>query len=441
MLRTKNLTLTPCQKNGLAALEANQNVFITGIAGTGKSTLIQTFIKDLDPKDFPVLASTGAAALILGGRTFHSFFGLGIMAGGPEITIEKALRNRKIVSRLKKISGFILDEVSMIPGTVLNTAERIVKIARDSNAPWGGLKVIAVGDFAQLPPIAQSGYQRDWVFESSTWLRSHFKPILLETIVRTDEPRLIEALNDIREGRVSEKAAEFLNSRTVGHVNGIKNSDFDPDNFEGTRLFAHRKSTDEFNLKKLAKLPGKAIEIPSTYFGRKERLDAIKKVAPIPEVLVLKPNALVMFRQNDPIGRWINGSLGHVQEIGPKETFVQLLSTGRTVKVERFSFAMIDGDGSVLAEVTNFPLSLAYASTIHKSQGMTIDRLYADLTRLWEPGQAYVALSRVKSTEGLFLSGWTKNSIIADNKVIQYYRKLAEIDFYDIDEYERDLTI
>lgn len=156
-----NPTWSPCQQKALNFLETSaDNIFLTGRAGTGKSYLVRYFLKDRDPKTFPVVASTGAAAIVVGGRTFHSFFGLGIMEGGIEKTIERATKDRRVVKRLQKIGGFVLDEVSMIPGPALRAAEIICRIARKKHLPWGGARVIAVGDFAQLPPVTRGSQKK-----------------------------------------------------------------------------------------------------------------------------------------------------------------------------------------------------------------------------------------------------------------------------------------
>ncbi len=177
---------SPCQKAALRLLqEDTANPFITGAAATGKSFLIREFLKNRDRKKFPVVASTGSAAVWVGGRTFHSFFGLGIMEGGLDRTVDRALSNRRIVNRLKKTEGFVLDEVSMISGTTLRAAEAIARFARGDERPWGGMRVIAVGDFAQLPPVTPSG-QRDWAFLDETWLRSDFTLVLLRTMLRSE---------------------------------------------------------------------------------------------------------------------------------------------------------------------------------------------------------------------------------------------------------------
>ena len=177
------MELTPCQMHALNTIQSDKNVFVTGEAGTGKSFLIHHYILKHAPKT-PILASTGAAAVLVGGRTFHSFFSLGILEGGKRKTIEGALKNGKLRKRLRECKEIIIDEISMLPGIVLSTAEEICRLHRENDEPWGGIRVIAVGDFAQLPPVTRPGDDRDWAFAHSVWGRSEFTPAFLKTPVR-----------------------------------------------------------------------------------------------------------------------------------------------------------------------------------------------------------------------------------------------------------------
>lgn len=414
-----DLQLTLEQETAFNLLQGEENIFLTGPAGTGKSFVVKQFLKSVDKKFFPVLASTGAAAVLVGGRTFHSFFGIGILEGGPEATIERAMKDRRLVSRLKKIDGFILDEVSMLSAEVIEVAEEISKRARDNVLfPWGGLRVIAVGDFAQLPPVEKLRHQKPWAFMSAVWRRSRFRPALLKVSQRSSHKDFLSVLEKVRVGIVDDKVRSFLNDRTV---------DFDYDQTEEvTRLFPRRQQTETFNLKKLGELEEDLIEIKSEYYGSTRHIDRLKKQAPIPDVLQIKQGCMVMLRQNDPKMRWVNGSSGVIEEIFSDIILIRLLHNQRLVEVAKASFSMMDAEGKVVASITNFPINLAYAATIHKAQGMTLDRVQVDLRNLWEPGQAYVALSRVTDPEGLYLTGWDEKSIKSDQLVEKYYNYLSD---------------
>jgi ATP-dependent DNA helicase PIF1 len=170
-------------------------------------------------------------------------------------------------------------------------------------------------------------------------------------------------------------------------------------------------------------LPGEMICFPAVYSGQTRSIEQLKKNSPLPEELWLKHNALVMLRQNDPKGRWVNGSTGHVRQIEANEIRIELLN-GRHVSIEPVTFSMLNAEGATMAAVTNFPITLAYAATIHKAQGMTLDRLMVNLNSLWEPGHAYVAISRVIDPANLRVEAWQPSSIKADPIVEEFYRGL-----------------
>lgn len=370
-------------------------------------------MRDKDPKKFPVLASTGAAAVLVGGRTFHSFMGLGIMEGGKDATLMRALKDRRLIARLKKTQGFILDEVSMLSGETLDAAESICRHARESEEPWGGLRVIAVGDFAQLPPVQRFGGPRKWAFLHRVWERTNFKSVVLKQNMRSEDPEFLSILNEIRQGLVSDRVSEFLNLKKLAA------DDF----FEGTRLFPRREQTEAFNTNELEKLDTQMYCFPASYSGQERFVEQLKKHTPLPEELFIKVNALVMMRQNDPKQRWVNGSTGYVREISKSEITVELLN-GRTVKVEPVTFSLLNAEGLPVAGVTNFPITLAYAATIHKAQGMTLDKLMVNLSQLWEPGQAYVAISRVVDPKNLRVEDWSPSSFKFDPIVQKFYETL-----------------
>ncbi len=407
--------LTFCQQNALRLLEESiENVFLTGSAGSGKSFLIRQFLKGKDRKSFPVVASTGAAAVLIGGRTFHSFFGLGIMAGGYERTVTSALTNRRIVNRLKKIDGFVLDEVSMIPAPALRAAEEICRRARGEAAPWGGVRVIAVGDFAQLPPVQTAGgQQKEWAFLDPVWEQSALTPAILKTIVRTPDEEYIRILNRIREGIVDDEVEAYLNRKV----------DCDAVDSSQTHLFARRHAAEKFNRERVEAISHPLVEVPTNYSGRADAIERIKKVAPIPDVLHIKLTSLVMLRYNDPKWRFVNGTVGTVEDIADDE-LVLSLKNGRVVEIPKMTFTLLDGEGKPLASAENFPVTLAYATTIHKAQGATLESLVVKLSGLWDPGQAYVALSRLRSGADLTLTGWDHRSISVDPEVVRFHQGL-----------------
>jgi len=409
------IVLSPSQDRALKLLEGKSNLFLTGAAGTGKSTLLRQFLKNRGPKTHPVLASTGAAAILVGGRTLHSYFGLGILEGGVEKTVERAVKNKRLVKRLEECDTVIIDEISMISGPTLHAAERIARKARGNSTPWGGIRVIAVGDFSQLPPVNPYGTLKEWAFLDETWERTDFAPALLTEIVRTKDREFLEVLGQVRHGKITAQVREFLD-----HCQRR-----DRDEFAGTRLLPRREDVDRYNYTKLEAMKDKVRSFETEYKGKEAEIEKFRRNSPIGDVIHLKKNALVMIRQNDPDGRWVNGSLGHVTSIAEDRINVELLN-GYDAEISKVDFTLLDAEGNAVVTATNFPLALAWAVTIHKAQGTTLDSIWLDLRRLWEPGQAYVALSRARASKGIILEGWDERSIVADSMVQNFYRSLEK---------------
>lgn len=406
------MQLNKDQIKALELLRGPNNIFLTGAAGCGKSFLLRYH---LSGTKIPILASTGAAAILVGGRTFHSFFGLGIMEGGLEQTVERALKNRRLVNRLKKHSIVVIDEISMISGPTLQAAERITREVRGGHSPWGGMKIIVVGDFFQLPPVNPHASFREWAFLNPSWNQSEFHPARLSEPMRTTEPEYLQVLNKIRFGQCDQQVEDFLNSKVCTTP---------PDDV--TRLYPLRQMVEKHNLTKLNELTAPLKVFDTVYSGQPKDIERFKINSPILDQIQLKLGALVMIRQNDIEGKYVNGSVGHIRDIRPDLLRIELLN-GNNVFVERTSFTLLDAEGQPVVAATNFPISLAWAMTIHKAQGTTLDRSYIHLERIWEPGQAYVALSRVQSAQNLYLSTWSRSSIKVDPLVFEFDQKMKHL--------------
>ena len=413
MKKSESFQLSEEQAHAFDLLRSGENVFLTGGAGSGKSFVVKELTKDLDPKTMPILASTGAAAVLLGGRTFHSFFGLGIMEGGSDATYERASKDGKLLKRLSQVEGCIIDEISMIPGDALMIAEALAQKARNSKLPWGGMRMIAVGDFGQLPPVTKTGQKRDWCFLNPVWKATNFQVCELKHNQRVQDSEFLDVLAEIRNGRMTQKVADFLNQRTKPHNEEVP----------GTRLFPRREQSENYNQKKLAEINEKEMQFEAIYFGDEKFVQNLKKQSPVPETLRLKPGCRVMFLKNDMQKRWVNGTRGVV--VGEEDQHLIIKKDyGREVKVEKMTFSLLDAEGNARASVIQFPLTLAYATTIHKSQGATLDELWCDLSALWEPGHAYVALSRLRDASGLHIVRWNPRSFIVDPQVQNFYQNL-----------------
>jgi ATP-dependent exoDNAse (exonuclease V) alpha subunit len=406
-------TLSDEQKHALDLCESGENVFLTGGAGSGKSFVVREFMKNKNDKSMPILASTGAAAVLLGGRTFHSFFGLGIMEGGPDATYSRLLKDGAVLKRIQRVEGVAIDEISMIPGDALMIAERISQVARESSLPWGGLRIIAVGDFGQLPPVAKFGQKRDWCFLNDVWSRSGFQTCELKLNQRISNNEFLNVLADIREGLFNDRVQNFLEERTRDH----------DEDHPGTRLFPRRDQSEQYNQKKLAEINETEYLVDSIYLGEQRYIDILSKNAPVPPQLKLKVGCRVLFLKNDMNKRWVNGTRGTLVHYEADHLIVKK-DGGREVKVEKISFSLLDAEGNAKASVIQFPVILAYATTIHKSQGATLDELWCDLGSLWEPGHAYVALSRLRDPSGLHIVRWHPRSFIVDPDVKRFYQRI-----------------
>lgn len=410
----KKIEMNDSQKEALNTLKVGGNVFLTGAAGTGKSTVLRVFASGVSTERYPLLASTGAAAVLIGGRTFHSFFGLGKMGESVAQIVRKATGNRRICTRIENADGVIIDEVSMLPGRALAVAEQIARAIRGNARPWGGLRVIAVGDFGQLPPICKHGESRDWAFRHPVWEKTGFRVAALTEVVRSSDRHFLEVLAKVRAGVVDEEVTAFLNSRPNAS-----------ESFTGTRLFGKCAPAEQHNLNRLTKLEGEAITLPTRYEGDARAVDVLREKCPVPELLHIKVGALVMTRVNDERAGYVNGSVGHVLEVDQKQNAVRVrLRCGADVVVGLRTFTLLDADGKMTASAVNFPLTLAWAMTIHKAQGMSLDQVSVDLKDLWDSGQAYVALSRATSPDGLYLQGWSINSVLVDPEVKEFHKAM-----------------
>ncbi len=408
----------------LAAASGGRNCFLTGMAGTGKSTLLRQFIGSSFCK-VDVTAPTGVAALNVGGMTIHRFCGmlLGPQAGqGNEdyfAVLEKDTR-RSIhagFNRVRRCEVLVVDEISMLPGRQLDFVEFLFRRLRGRDEPFGGCQIIATGDFLQLPPVRTSDSEpHDWAFQAPAWMAAEFKTLLLQTVRRQDEPLFVRALAQFRIGHVWGDTARLLQSR-------VRN--FPPANL--TRLYTHNVQVDKWNDFQLAGLPGDECVLDATQNGPDLQRQFLVKNLLTPATLRLKPGALVSFtvNKNQPectAPLFVNGQVGTVEAIQSGVVFVRVQG-GETVAVEPFTWRY-DAQDPESGTFTQFPLRLAWAMTIHKSQGLTLDAAYLDIRAAREPGQAYVAVSRVRTLAGLHFKDWFKGLHVSP-EAIRFYQEAA----------------
>lgn len=402
------------QTKVLKALLSNKgNLFITGAAGSGKSHVIKLFreIKKATNEQVPMVASTGAAAILVNGVTFNSYFGLGIMAGGMDMTIESALRNRGVCERIVYTDTVIIDEISMISGTTFEAANRLCQQVRQNKKFFGGIRVIAVGDFFQLGPYTEDD-QSDWIFDSKAWKSSKIKTLELTTIMRTTDKKFLDILSKVRHGKVDVNVKKFLNQKVVKNLKS----------FDGPRIFSRNHEVDAYNLEQLKTLETPLIQSKTLYVGEDFAVNKLKEQLVVGENILLKKGALIMMRVNNFQEGFINGTIGHIVGITPDVLTIKKLD-GTIIHVKKHIFEFLNGNGEVIAKAKNFPLTLAWAITIHKSQGASLDKALISLDRLWLHGQAYTALSRLKSSQGLYITKWDKSSFIVDKKVAKNFKK------------------
>jgi hypothetical protein len=408
-----------------ASARGGRNVFLTGAGGTGKSTQLKQFIGE-SPRHVSITAPTGVAALNVGGMTIHRFCGmlLGPAAGQSNedyfAQLERDPRRSILAgfNRVRRCEVLVIDEISMLPGRQFEFVEFLFRRLRGRDEPFGGCQVIATGDFLQLPPVRSlrtatgEDVPYDWAFQSPAWAAAGFETFVLDKVRRQDEPDFVRALADFRMGRVWGDSAHLLQSRVRSNPPSTM-----------TRLFTHNVQVDKWNAFQLSELPGDETVLPAEESGPDLQREFLTRNLLTPAVLALKPGALVMFtiNKNEP-GRneplFVNGQLGTVLDIEPGTVLVKA-KNGAEIRVERFTWRY-DAQDETSASFSQFPLRLAWAMTIHKSQGLTLDAAYLDIRAAREPGQAYVAVSRVRSLAGLNFKEWFKGVHVSPEAILFY---------------------
>ncbi|MFA5024250.1 MAG: AAA family ATPase [Patescibacteria group bacterium] len=417
----------------LPALKARQNVFITGSAGSGKTYFASNF-SELVP--YSVLtATTGVAALNLGGETVHRFLGLGITSRPEEAgkvigrweKIKKSSSPWDIAkwSLAQSLQTLIIDECSMMRRDTFELIDVVLSHIKNNPLAFGGVQICLVGDFAQLPPVVSTSdafmypdLKDPYCFQSNLWNQANFQSFNLTTNYRQGEGLFLNALEKIRRGEITSEIEDMFNSR-VGVDLKIPMSP--------VKLFSHKVDVNKENMDCLQKLPGEKYVSEAEFEGKDYDVGILSKECPAEKSLYFCKGAQVMMLTNDPAGRWVNGTLGIIRSCSP--LCVQL-SNNLTVSVamhgwERCVPYLDKSNGTIrsqtVAKMRQYPIALAWSSSIHKSQGLSLDYVEADLSKCFSPGQAYVALSRVKTLEGLKLVGWNKKSIFADERVKKFY--------------------
>ncbi|MEQ8470888.1 MAG: AAA family ATPase [Marinoscillum sp.] len=410
------------QETALSILKTGQNVYLTGSAGTGKTYLLNQYIEYLRVREVTVAitASTGIAATHIGGQTIHSWSGIGIKDEINTKDLERIGKNRQTVSRIKNTQVLIIDEISMLSGKVLTGINIIMKHFKSNQAAFGGAQVILSGDFFQLPPVskAQLSNREKFAFMAPVWVEANLKICYLTQQFRQGKDTLSFILTEIRSQDVSDDSLDRIREKLEEDVE-IE----DP-----IRLFTHNADVDEMNAKKL-----KENDHPLRIFyaetkGKSNILEGLKSSVLAAPMLELKKEARVIFVKNNPEKGYYNGSMGTIVQFDDNENHPLVkLDDGRTVVAKPEEWTVTDEKETILASYKQIPLRLAWAITVHKSQGMTLDKASIDLSKTFEAGQGYVALSRLKSWEGLNLAGINRVSMALDPLAVKADKRFQEL--------------
>lgn len=391
------------QNQTLAILDAGHSIFLTGPAGSGKTYVLNQFIRDsrANGKSVAVTASTGLAATHLGGSTIHSWSGIGIADELHKRHASDLSKTRQ--DQIINADILIIDEVSMMHDYRLDMVDQIAREVRGDSAPFGGLQVVLSGDFYQLPPVnREDSRQGGFVTGSSVW--EEMDPIIcyLEEQHRQEDDTLLEILTALRQNDLRRRHAEALVERKVTRT---------PFDEPVTELYTKNINVDTVNQSKLDAMDVELHEFEMTSTGRAGAVESLKKSCLAPEILQLKKGAFVMFVKNSPEKKFVNGTLGSVVSFS-EETGAPIIQTrqGKKIEVKPDTWEMRDGEKKI-ATLSQLPLRLAWAITVHKSQGMTLDAAHVDLSNAFVPGMGYVALSRVKSLETLTLGGLNRTAL------------------------------
>ena len=404
------------QAQALQIMMNGANVFLTGAPGAGKTYVLNKFIEQATRvhKTVAVTASTGIAATHIGGVTIHSWSGLGIRDFLEARDLHQIAGNAKLVKRYNATDVLVIDEVSMLHGNRLNMINQVCKLLRKSEQPFGGMQVILVGDLFQLPPVNRDSTTVDFAHMSEAWRELNLQICYINEQHRQMGDGLLSLLEAMRTGEFEDIHQEIINERL-----GIKPNE----DQKLTRLYAHNVDIDSVNQRHLNAIQTDVYEYTMDTTGSSIKVEQLQRSVLAPEILELKVGAEVMFVANNSSGKFVNGTRGTVIRFDADDQPVVRLQNGKTLTVEPHSWKL-EEDGKVRAEVSQLPLRLAWAITIHKSQGMSLDAALVDLSRSFTPGMGYVALSRVRSLDGLYLAGINAMALQLHPDIYEFDREL-----------------
>ncbi|MDT0198572.1 MULTISPECIES: AAA family ATPase [unclassified Acinetobacter] len=412
------------QETALKLLKAGENVFLTGSAGAGKTYTLNQYINYLKARKVAVAitASTGIAATHMNGMTIHTWAGIGIKDFLSEEDLKRMKERKYLKEHLENAQVLIIDEISMLHAKQLNLVNQVLKYFKESDEAFGGIQVIVAGDFFQLPPVGKNDERnRDkFCFMSDAWVEAKFRVCYLTEQHRQGNDYLNDILNAIRAQAINHEHRTALQATRHQEIGETY-----------TRLYTHNMDVDSINFKHLNEIDNDPRQFDAQCDGNEKLIETLKSSVRAPEALTLKKHAKVMFVKNNFDMGYINGSLGEVISFEEDDEYGVLpkvkLTDGTTLVVEPETWSVDNEAGKTIASFQQIPLRLAWAITIHKSQGMTLEAAEIDLSHTFEKGQGYVALSRLKSLNGLRLKGFNEQALELDSLAIKADRRFQEL--------------
>lgn len=422
--------MTKLQKEVVLNIFHGRNILLTGPAGTGKSFTLTAIFDFLEREGvyFAKTAMTGVAALNIGGSTLHSWAGIGLAEEAPEQLVSTVRRHKSAKDRIKAAKILFVDEISMASAELLDKLDFVLRFFRKSVRSFGGIQVVFVGDFLQLPPVFKQWNRvvlENYAFDSKAWKNAKIKIIHLTEIMRQSDSGFSNMLNKIRVGDTSD--LELLKSR-IDYV-------FPNDGIEPVRIYCKNIDVNQYNRSRLSSLKTNSRVYIADEFGSKHHIEFFNKNCPAPQALELREGAQVMLLVNhDSMFGLVNGSVGIIQKLETGQVEVKF-TNGHTSIIKPHKWELkeeyIAIDGKVKMKVVacrkQIPLKLAWATTVHKQQGSTIDRAEVDVTEAFACGQVYVALSRVRDINSLSVKPFSANAIQVDKRCLDFYNGGIEL--------------
>lgn len=404
------------QEQALEILKLGYNVYITGAAGSGKTYVLDQYIHYLKEQGIVVgiTASTGVAATHINGITLHSWAGVGLRQSLSENDLQDLLRRRYLRKRFLSTHVLIIDEVSLLSDYTLDMVNTLAKSFRQNDAPFGGMQVVLCGDFFQLPPVQKQHFTSEthFIYKSAAWQELALQICYLEKGYRQEDEHFLRILQHIRTNTVCKEDIASLTHNLYKPLSNIS-----------TRLYTHTVDVDTINTRELARLADPAKSYTMKGEGHEVLVSVLTKTCLASPFLVLKRGALVMFVKNNFEKGYVNGTLGTVVDFDQKGFPLVETATGEMIAVRPAEWS-IEEEGVIKARVRQLPLRLAWAITVHKSQGMSLDAAEIDLGKPFVPGMGYVALSRVRSLDGIRLVGLNHKALQVNEEALVFDAQL-----------------